>query len=428
MKNSKIIVLAIVLMAGIFACKKSDDTNPSSNGTVTVTIGPANNIGETSITVPVVVSGNATIVQRGVCWDSIQTTPTISNHKKADSGTTSGSFSVLIDQLTPSTTYYVRGYVTTSSQTVYSPVRVYTTGSTQLTIDGINNITDTSASINASLIYSGTLPVGARGFCWGPTVNPTTNFSSFSTASGQGAGNINDTIFGLISGTKYHVRAYAVIGGTTIYSADSILTTTNFIYPRDVDGNFYTTVQIGTQVWMKQNLKTTKLRDGTSIPTNFTDAAWIALTTTAYSEVNNDVANTVPYGKLYNWYAVSDPAGLCPVGWHVPSDAEYITLTDFLGGDTIAGGKMKEVGLTHWISPNTDATNSSEFTGVGSGRRSSYDGKYSYVGYLGYLWTTSANPSSPGFFTARYLDNGGKGLGVYPWGKSAGIAVRCLRD
>ena len=425
MKYTKIIVLAVVLMAGIFACKKSDDTNPSSNGTVTVTIGQAT-IGETSITVPVVVSGNATIVQRGVCWDSIQTTPTISNHKKADPGTTAGSFSVLIDQLTPSTTYYVRGYVTTSSQTVYSPVRVYTTGSTQLTIDGINNITDTSASINASLIYSGTLPVGARGFCWGPTVNPTTNFSSFSTASGQGAGNINDTIFGLISGTKYHVRAYAVIGGTTIYSADSILTTTNRIYPRDIDGNTYDTVKIGTQVWMKQNLKTLKYRNGAVIPTGLSDADWTTTTNGACTSYNNDPANTAIYGKLYNWYAVADPAGLCPINWHVPSDSEWTTLSTYLGGNLIAGGAMKEAGLTHWASPNTGASNSSGFTALPTGFRSGSSGTYSNIFVDGNWWSASQySLTNANYLYLKYSDTY---VNRSSAPKGYGFAVRCLRD
>ena len=420
MKYTKIIVLAVVLMAGIFACKKSDDTNPASDGTVTVTIGQAN-IGETSITVPVVVSGNASIVQRGVCWDSIQTTPTISNHKKADSGTTSGSFSVLIDQLTPSTTYYVRGYVTTSSQTVYSPVRVYTTGSTQLTIDGFNNITDTSASINASLIYSGALQVGARGFCWGTQASPTI-FSVNHDTIGSGAGLFSASIKGLQSNTKYYVRAYAIIGSNIIYSADSIFFT---ISPTcvDIDGNTYQSVKIGTQVWMKENLKTTKYKNGTLIPSGLSSAAWQATTFGACVDYNNAPANATIYGKLYNWYAVADVAGLCPVNWHVPSDSEWTTLSTYLGGDAIAGGAMKEAGFAHWGSANTGATNSSGFTALPGGLLNP-DGVT--FGGDGSWWSSTAYDASNVWYP--YLISSLSNYGRSVDDKRVGHSVRCVKD
>ena len=418
-------------MAGIFACKKSDDTNPSSNGTVTVTIGQAT-ISETSITVPVVVSGNATIVQRGVCWDSIQTTPTISNHKKADPGTTAGSFSVLIDQLTTATTYYVRGYVTTNSGTVYSDARVYTTISAQLTIGGINNITDTSASINASLIYSGALQVGARGFCWGTQASPTIISVNHDTI-GSGAGLFSATIKGLQSFTKYYVRAYAIIGGNVIYSADSILTTTNRIYPRDVDGNTYDTVKIGTQVWMKQNLKTTKYRNGTLIP--IVDALnWQGSTTGACLDYNIYAANVAVFGNMYNWYTVANAAGLCPQDWHVPSDGEWNRLVMYLdpGADTtcvacnqslVAGSALL---ATDPNDPNLNSTNSSGFTGLLNGHY--YNGLFEYQGPGGicYQWTsTEKTTSSDAFYRALYSN-----LSVfhYYYPKNTLQPVRCLRD
>jgi uncharacterized protein (TIGR02145 family) len=306
---------------------------------------------------------------------------------------------------------------------------VYTTGSTQLTIDGINNITDTSASINASLIYSGALQVSARGFCWGPNVNPTTNFSSFSTASGQGAGNINDTIFGLISGTKYHVRAYAVIGGTTIYSADSILITTNRIYPRDIDGNMYNTVQIGTQVWMKENLKTTKYRNGTLIPIVDT-LNMNGYTTGACLDYNIYASNVAVFGNMYNWYTVADAAGLCPQNWHVPSDGEWNRLVKYLdpGADTncvtctqsyVAGAALLAT------DPNINSTNSSGFTGLLNGH---YNGQLEYQGQQGicYQWTSTDTTSSNAFYRALY--SGPTTVFRYYYPKYILQPVRCLRD
>jgi len=121
----------------------------------------------------------------------------------------------------------------------------------------------------------------------------------------------------------------------------------------DIDGNVYDTVKIGTQIWIIENLKTTKYNDGTSIPMVTDSAAWINLTTPGYCwHKNTSASYKNTYGALYNWYAVNT-GKLAPKGWHVPSDAEWTTLITYLGGDSIAGGKMKETGMSHWFSPNT---------------------------------------------------------------------------
>ncbi len=124
----------------------------------------------------------------------------------------------------------------------------------------------------------------------------------------------------------------------------------------DIEGNTYKTIKIGTQTWMAENLKTTKYKDGSEIP-NITNNG----------DYDNNPANSETYGRLYNWYTVDDDKGVCPEGWHVPDDAEYTVLTDYLGGESVAGGKMKETGTEHWNSPNTGATNESGFTGLPRG-------------------------------------------------------------
>jgi uncharacterized protein (TIGR02145 family) len=194
----------------------------------------------------------------------------------------------------------------------------------------------------------------------------------------------------------------------------------------DVDGNAYKTVQIGTQVWMAENLKTPKYNDGTTIPNITDNTQWENNTTGAWAYYNNDAANNAKYGKLYNWYAVSKTTNgnknICPTGWHVPSDAEWTILTGYLGGETVAG-KMKEVGTTSWISPNTNATNSSLFTGLPGGYRG-FSGYYSSVGHDGYWWSSTENKTSSAWI--RFLDyydayrNDGS--------KEDGFSVRCLRD
>ena len=145
----------------------------------------------------------------------------------------------------------------------------------------------------------------------------------------------------------------------------------------DIDGNIYPVVKIGTQIWTTKNLATTKYRDGTSIsgPT-YSGAAW-ALATEAYCWYSDNYATygTV-YGALYNWYAVSDAKNIAPLGWHVATDAEWTTLTTYLGGESVAGGKLKEAGTSHWNTPNTEATNETGFTSLPGGYRYDYNGTF----------------------------------------------------
>ena len=129
----------------------------------------------------------------------------------------------------------------------------------------------------------------------------------------------------------------------------------------DKDGNIYKTILIGTQTWMVENLKTTKYNDGTSIPFVSEPTSWSNLSTPACCWQQNDPARKVTYGVLYNWYTINT-GKLCPKTWHVPSDSEWTALTDYLGGENVAGGKLKESGFKHWYSPNTGATNEVAFS------------------------------------------------------------------
>lgn len=192
----------------------------------------------------------------------------------------------------------------------------------------------------------------------------------------------------------------------------------------DIDGNVYHTVTIGTQVWMVENLKTTKYRDGTSIPNVTDNAAWDNLTTGAYCDYNNTPSNSATYGRLYNWYAATDAHNIAPTGWHVPTDAEWSTLTTYLGGESVAGGKLKEIGTTHWAGPNTGATNETGFTALPSGYR---DGSFYYVGISGWWWSATesivATHAYLRFMSYYYSDVDGYGIS-----KERGLSIRCVRD
>jgi uncharacterized protein (TIGR02145 family) len=192
----------------------------------------------------------------------------------------------------------------------------------------------------------------------------------------------------------------------------------------DVDGNLYQSVIIGTQTWMVENLKTTKYNDGTNIP-NVTGASeWGTLTTGAYCWYNNDISYKATYGALYNWYAVNT-GKLAPKGWHVPTDAEWSTLTSYLGGRNVDGGKLKETGTTHWGSPNTGATNETGFTALpGSGRN--LDRGFYVIGYHGYWWSASEEAADFAWF--RFMDFDFIGVSRASSNKFLGFSVRCVKD
>jgi uncharacterized protein (TIGR02145 family) len=209
----------------------------------------------------------------------------------------------------------------------------------------------------------------------------------------------------------------------------------NFIACTDYDNNNYPIVEIGTQVWMAENLKTTKYNDGTAIPNETDNTAWRSLTTGAYSDYDNTPSTSITYGRLYNWYTVDNNAGtkvasnggknVCPTGWHVPADAEWSTLTTYLGGVSVAGGKLKETGTTHWTSPNTGATNETGFTALPCGFHD-YDGTYDGIGNYGDWWSSTVFSTISAFNRDMYHDLSD----VYRLADNnqSGFAVRCLQD
>jgi len=200
----------------------------------------------------------------------------------------------------------------------------------------------------------------------------------------------------------------------------------NFNACVDIDSNIYPTVKIGDQWWMAENLKVTRYRNGDDIPIVTDDTEWKNLTTGAYCNYNNNSDNADIYGRLYNWYAVNDSRNIAPLGWHVPSDEEWQTLIDYLGGESVAGGKLKETGTTHWNSPNEGATNESGFAALPGGDRYYY-GAFNSLGTLAYFWSsTEYNLSSHawyrllGYYSADVTRTSNR--------KRDGFSVRLVRD
>ena len=192
----------------------------------------------------------------------------------------------------------------------------------------------------------------------------------------------------------------------------------------------YPTVTIGGQVWMQKNLNVCKYRNGDDIPQVQDATAWGALTTGAWCYYENNTANGPVYGKLYNWYAVNDPRGLAPTGYHVAGYAEWTTLTTFLvttfsGGESVAGGHMKATGTSLWLSPNTFATNYSGFTGLPGGYREE-DGTFFVIGTYGHWWNSTE--SSPDTHWHHYLQHDSGYVSITNTSTKSGLSVRCLRD
>jgi uncharacterized protein (TIGR02145 family) len=191
----------------------------------------------------------------------------------------------------------------------------------------------------------------------------------------------------------------------------------------DYDGNIYPTVRIGTQVWMAKNLRTTRLKYGGTIPLVTDNTAWSNLTTPGYCWYNNDEAtNKDTYGALYNWYTIGT-TNLCPAGWHVPTDDDWTVLITFLGGESVAGGKLKETGTAHWATPNTGATNETGFSALPGGQR--YGSFTNYLGSCGWWSLTEYNATTANVLMIQYdFSTLGWKLGY----KNMGFSVRCVRD
>jgi uncharacterized protein (TIGR02145 family) len=225
---------------------------------------------------------------------------------------------------------------------------------------------------------------------------------------------------------KIRISALAVVGFLLILPCGCKKTDDTTSDVIDKDGNVYKTITISGQVWLAENLKSTKYQNGDLIgttPSPSTDITGESTPKYQWPSGGNE-SSVSTYGRLYTWYAVNDSRNVCPAGWHVPNNIELSTLMSNLGGDDIAGSKLKENGTTHWASPNTDATNESGFTALPGGYRG-YEGIYHYIGYTGYWWSDTENDANSAWYRGLYYN------GAYDHNlsnsKKAGFAVRCIK-
>jgi len=341
--------------------------------------------------------GGADVTARGVCW-STSANPTVALTTKTTDGTGKGSFTSAITGLMLGTTYYVRPYATNSIGTVYGQeVSLTTLSLPTLSTTAASSITIIGANSGGAITADGGAAITARGICWSTNANPTIALTT-KTSDGSGTGSFTSSINGLIANTKYYARAYSTNSVGTAYGNEVNFATYSVM---DIAGNFYHTVTIGSQTWMVENLKTTRYNDGKSIP------AWGSIYTPGYCWIN------ATYGAFYNWYAVNT-GKLAPIGWHVPTDAEWTTLSTYLGGESVAGGKLKETGETG-------------FTALLAGQKGPFTGStWSNPGLDGHWWSSTEYDTTLTWLRSIYRDQFNLDRKYYS--KINGYSVRCVRD
>jgi len=404
--------------------------------------------------------GEFEVTAKGVVWDVSQN-PTIDFYEGiTNDGTGIGAFTSIITDLTAETTYYVRAYATNSAGTSYGNQQEFTTISAAalptVTTATVTDILATSATGGGNVTDDGGNEVTARGVVWDEVENPTIESNIGITTDGTGTGEFVSSITSLSPLTTYYVRAYATNSEGTSYGNSESFTTTEpgIIYGdgvTDVDGNFYVSVIIGDQEWTAQNLRVTNYADNTPITTGLLGTDWELATEGAYTiypfedidGLNSDAEVLEAYGAFYNWHAVADSRGLCPTGWHVPSNDEITQLIDYVSSvnseeyvasqlkscrqvDSPLGGECSTTEHPRWDShASLYGTDNYGFSALPGGLHDYIDDSY-YVGMNGNWWVTTEYDE---------YDAWGYGMAVGSievqqeyWDKNYGRSVRCVKD
>jgi len=426
------------------SCKK-DPALPSvtTKNATSITRTSASSGGE------VTADGRAEVIERGVCWNTTENPTTSQN--KTSSGAGTGSFTIELTQLTPGTTYYIRAYATNSAGTAYGNQVSFSTGDivvATLTTEAISSFTSSSAVSGGTITDDGGGDITSRGVCWSTVTGPTIGDNK--TEDGSGTGSFTSNITGLDHETEYFLRAYAENSAGIAYGNEVSFTTDQV---KDIDGNAYTTVDIGTQVWMVENLRTTKLNDGTKlkadndIPLITDNTTWTSLSTPAYCWYENDEETYGSYGPLYNWYAVNT-GNLCPDGWHVASKSEWDAMLQYLidngynyDGTTntpISENKLAKAmasasGWTSSVNTGTpgntdypDKINATGFSARPGGYRSATNGSFFDRNAHGYWWTSSSSNDDDAHCYSIF--NSWDQVDYWEFGKKYGLSVRCVKD
>ncbi|MES2429824.1 MAG: fibrobacter succinogenes major paralogous domain-containing protein [Bacteroidota bacterium] len=362
--------------------------------------------------------GGGFVTSRGVAW-STNPLPNIELNNKTITGSGIGAFTSNITGLVQNTKYYIRAYAINDGGTHYGNQDSFVTlKSPILTTSSIIDITATSAVSGGNITSDGDNPITARGIVWSINHNPTKALST-KTDNGTGAGVFVANMTGLLPNKTYYVRAYATNSVATVYGEEIGFTT--------VDPSI-TSVLICGKEWTSKNLGVVTYRNGDTIPRVTDPNTWANLKTGAWCYYNNKTDSGVIYGKLYNFYAVTDPRGLAPQGWHIPTTEDWITLNCF-GNQTDIAIALKNPDKRYWINGDDGSTNSSGFTALPGGLRLSGFGNFVEINQGAFWWTANDFGSSiPEYALARQLHAGPAFFDAKIILKTSGLSIRCVKD
>ena len=453
----RIVRTVAISLVFVFECSCQEDSTTLVGKLPMVTTAAISEITQTTATGggEVTSEGGAAVSERGVCW-STNANPTVTDSKTA-SGSGMGLFVSSLTALTANTTYHVRAYATNKTGTAYGNDVSFTTAAADtptvpiLTTTSISSITQNSAASGGNITGDGGSTITARGICWNTNHNPT--ISNNKTSNGVGTGSYTSALTSLTANTAYYVRAYATNANGTAYGNEiSFVTAASSAgnTMTDADGNTYDAVTIGTQVWITENLKTTKYNDGTAIANITDDTAWQNDTNGAYSWYNNDApAFKNVYGALYNWYAVNT-GKVCPVNWHVPTESDWTTLENYLiasgynydgstDGNRATNNKIAKslADTVTWDADalpgtpgNTDYSakrDAAGFNGQAGGYRN-YSGVFVFEGRDGGWWTSSEIVAGATTVWSRWINASYVNVLSGHYDKFYGFSVRCVKN
>lgn len=432
----KIPPLFFVITTLLGSCASENAQGPTQTAPQ-ITTNTSSNITLTSSTSggTITSDGGAEITAKGVVWNTTSS-PTISLATKTMNGSGAGSFLCSITNLSPSTTYYLRAYATNSVGTGYGNEISFTTNAVVLpsiSTSPIIDISKSSAVTGGTITNDGGGTVTARGVVWNTTQNPTIVLST-KTNDGTSTGTFTSTISNLESGTKYYVRSYATNSAGTVYGNEFEFETLPEIKSGagtvfDADGNVYQTVDINGQVWMTENLKTTKYCNGDAI-SNVNFSQWDGLTTGAWTYYDNNTNNNDKYGKLYNWYSASSDKNACPCGFRVATKEDWTALSLFLGVQT-AGKEIKSTGTVEdqtgqWHTSSEQGTNSVGFNALPSGWGDLTSSNFVFQNYKTGFWCSNSLYGK----SAEYiqLDYNYPDFYFTLKDKNSAMAIRCIKN
>lgn len=440
------VLLVVLLMPVLLNCKKQ--SIPTDALPIVTTHAVPAEIGAVSVFMggEIVSEGSSIVTDKGVCVSTNQNPTLADNHYPAGYG--KGGFAVWV-AVSPGTTYYVRAYAINANGTAYGNQVTAAIPGNLPTVYTYIALTagSTSAICGGTVLYDGGAVVTAHGFCWGTAHNPTINDNK--TSDGSGLGFFVSTIWGFSPNTNYYFRAYATNSTGTSYGDEITFVLEQFNGPTvtDIDGNIYHTVTIGTQVWMVENLRTTKYRNGDPI-SNITEDLGMPKGIHGYSDYEHDPNYSTIYGRLYDWYVVTDSRGIAPEGWHVPSETEWTTLTDYLtnngygyegSGDDIAKSMASKSGWEPYsfkgsVGNDQLSNNRSGFTALPGGGRFFVTGPHTNTGFYflrigieGHWWSTTV-PTMYGQGGSREIGYDWNAIGGFTTIEDDGYSVRCIKD